>query len=70
MSRFGQAGGLRTGGRLVEVLWLRICESDGRDVQATAEVESRWVELQAGDGSPEIELIAAPTTVKAAEETA
>ena len=39
-SRFGRAGGSRTSGRLVEVLRLRICDSDGCDAQATAEVES------------------------------
>jgi hypothetical protein len=58
------------GGRLVEVSRLRICESDGCDAQAATEVESGGAERQADDGSPEIELISAATTVKAAEDMA
>ena len=57
-------------GRLIDVSRLRICEDDGSYAQATAEVESGWVERQAGDGGPEIELIAAATTVEALEELA
>ena len=57
MSRLGRAGVARTGGRLVAILRLRICESDGCDAQAMAERESGWVQRQARDGSPEIELI-------------
>jgi hypothetical protein len=58
------------GGRLVDVSRLRTCEDDGSDAQATAEVESGWVERQAGDGGPEIELIAAAIALKALEEMA
>ena len=49
---------------------MRICECDGCDAQATAEVESGWAERQAADVSPEIKLIAAASTVKALEEIA
>jgi hypothetical protein len=70
MSRFDRSGEYRRGGRLVDVSRLRICEDDGSYAQAAAEVESGWMEWQAGDGGPEIELIAAATTVKAVEEMA
>ena len=49
---------------------MRICECDGRDAEAAAEVESGWVKGSLGCGSPEIELIATAMTSKAVEEIA
>jgi hypothetical protein len=47
---------------------LRICECDGWDRQAAAEIESGWSERHAAGGGPEIELIAASTASEALEE--
>ena len=54
----------------LRTLSLRMCEDDGCDAQAMAEIESGWAERQGADGGPEIKLIAAAATVKALEEIA
>jgi hypothetical protein len=47
---------------------LRICENDGFDTEAMAEIKRGWVERLVGDCDPEVELIAGLSAAEALEE--
>jgi hypothetical protein len=70
LSRFGWVLSCGMCGRSGAVSWLQVCEEEGRNGEAVAELEGGRIKRQADEGGPEIELIAAAAAVKAPEEVA